>query len=971
LKRLSLLALGGATALAAAMLGGPPAAATPDPSVTATPAAAPASAPGRAAGPGSGRRPFPVHSAVLSARRAPAPAVGAQAQSRELRVPGLNRQLWSAAGVPGASISDGRTALEADGRIVVTLTGTGAAAAVSRVHGSVLAAAGGQVTATVDPIDLRTLAAQPDVSDVAPPARAFAESVTDEGVAAAQADTWQATAGSWQHKGGGTKVAVVDAGFGGTLPAGLAVLPTNNHCGSSVSGSSHGSAVAEIIRQMAPDATIVLYCVLDRVGLAQAENQLQTAGAQVVSCSLAFAPDARGDGTGVSNSAGTSTALTVKKARRAGILWVNSAGNEADSHWSGKLVDANHDSYADLLDSTHDADGVAVDAGTQTSFFLSWDQWPASTLGVNLRLDVWDVDSSPQKLLYTVYGLRQGGLANTPTRAYSVTAPASTNVQVVVSVVDPPHTPALRYDLTYWNPSSSSYFSSLSPATAARAAAGSLAEPASSPYVLTAGAANVASSALEDFSSRGPTVDGRVKPDILGWDGVSSTVYGSPPVGGFYGTSAAAPHVAGAAALVLAANPGLDAAQVEALLESRASGSGNVSPPSNALGHGLLKLGNPALAGIVAPAGDLYTPLGTPVRVVDTRIGSGAPARPLGPDGVISVSPAAAGVPAGASSVVINLAGISATTSTYLATFPGRNPGTSNLVLTPLDPSAAVAAVVPLDAHGNFKVFNKLGKTHVLVDVLGYFSAAGTDGYRGLASPQRIFDSRTTLGGHHSPLRSGEQVKITVLPPTDPDANGSVLINLTVVNQNHPGYLAAYPSTFAHTSTLNYGAYPRANLTVVKLSAGSFELLNSGSRANAVVDVVGYLAPTGTGRFVALPNAVRIGDTRTGVGVQGSGAVSSAPPGVVQNFAVADLNGVPYGAVGAWVGVTAAAVSPSFVVAYPSGTTVPGTSTVNLTPGRTVPNAAVVGLPIESRGQVAIRPQVSSMIVLDLFGYFR
>jgi subtilisin family serine protease len=59
---------------------------------------------------------------------------------------------------------------------------------------------------------------------------------------------------------------------------------------------------------------------------------------------------------------------------------------------------------------------------------------------------------------------------------------------------------------------------------------------------------------IQFFSSRGPTLDGRMKPDVSAIDGVSITGagrFGTP----FFGTSAAAPHVAGIAALVLHAAP--------------------------------------------------------------------------------------------------------------------------------------------------------------------------------------------------------------------------------------------------------------------------------------------------------------------------------------------------------------------------------------------------------------------------------
>jgi hypothetical protein len=58
----------------------------------------------------------------------------------------------------------------------------------------------------------------------------------------------------------------------------------------------------------------------------------------------------------------------------------------------------------------------------------------------------------------------------------------------------------------------------------------------------------------EFFSSRGPTLDGRLKPDLAAIDGVSISGAGSFPAP-FFGTSAAAPHVGGIAALVLQSAP--------------------------------------------------------------------------------------------------------------------------------------------------------------------------------------------------------------------------------------------------------------------------------------------------------------------------------------------------------------------------------------------------------------------------------
>jgi hypothetical protein len=99
--------------------------------------------------------------------------------------------------------------------------------------------------------------------------------------------------------------------------------------------------------------------------------------------------------------------------------------------------------------------------------------------------------------------------------------------------------------------------------------------------------------ALEAFSSYGPTLDGRVKPEILGPDRVQNSVTDPDP---FLGTSAACPHVAGAIALLLGAGPrgGLfdarpDPGQMTALLR-REAGFLDSPAPAGAAGWGCVRL---------------------------------------------------------------------------------------------------------------------------------------------------------------------------------------------------------------------------------------------------------------------------------------------------------------------------------------------------------------------------------------------
>jgi hypothetical protein len=96
--------------------------------------------------------------------------------------------------------------------------------------------------------------------------------------------------------------------------------------------------------------------------------------------------------------------------------------------------------------------------------------------------------------------------------------------------------------------------------------------------VISVGAANQwTSETIELYSSNGPTNDGRLKPDVTGIDGVAITGagnFGNSPPGTFpqtfYGTSAAAPHGAGVAALLLQAAPCLRAGATGALPEVNA-----------------------------------------------------------------------------------------------------------------------------------------------------------------------------------------------------------------------------------------------------------------------------------------------------------------------------------------------------------------------------------------------------------------
>jgi len=109
--------------------------------------------------------------------------------------------------------------------------------------------------------------------------------------------------------------------------------------------------------------------------------------------------------------------------------------------------------------------------------------------------------------------------------------------------------------------------------------------PADGDSVIAVGAVN-ANGVRTSFSSVGPTVDGRIKPDVMA---MGSNVYFAGSYGNSYeygdGTSFSCPLVAGVCALLLEAKPTLQPMEVLQILKSNASQSND---PNNLYGWGIV-----------------------------------------------------------------------------------------------------------------------------------------------------------------------------------------------------------------------------------------------------------------------------------------------------------------------------------------------------------------------------------------------
>ncbi|MEU6715816.1 LamG-like jellyroll fold domain-containing protein [Nonomuraea sp. NPDC046802] len=786
---------------------------------------------------------------------------------------------------------------DAQGRSIVYAQGDSRAALAKAV-----AAAGGVVTdgtadlvrASVPPGRLLTLAQQAGVKEVRRPDTAVPMALTSEGAIAAGAPAWHEDG----KQGAGVKVGILDVGFGrldaaqanGELPAG-GVTTYDGACGPD-HASSHGTTMAEIVHDMAPKAELYLACVKDTLDFDDAARWLKEQGVRVVNMSLAFPGIARGDG--VVPAGDWSPAGVVRWLRASNVLVVAAAGNEADKHWGGTFTDADQNGWIDIS-GTAEALSFTVHGGSEVTLELKWDAWPTTTTDVDLYVmptaikpegpnDPRIVAKSVRPQAGTPAGLSP---VETVKLAASGEEAATYFAYVQVKAVQMPN--SARYGLTaYGNASGFSYTSST----------GTIAEPATSPAALTVGAMRPEGTSLERYSGRGPTIDGRRKPDLASYTGVS-TFTGGTGTRKLTGTSSAAAHVSGAAALLFGANPDLDASQAQAELTSR------TNPPDldNDWGHGLMELGP-----VRTPSpqkGSAYTPL--PLRrVLNTFGAEGGHPGPFAAGEEFSLR--IDGLPADVTAVALQLTGfeddLAGAKTTRLEVYPykGRPTGVAAMEVTAgrVGETMVIATVDPADKH--VRIRNAKGSVQLVADLIGYFSpTSSASTYFGLEQPARIQDTRT-YGTQNAKYGADEtrrlQIRGVAGVPADATA---VQLNLTAYEAGDATHLQVFTSESWGAWTLSpYPGDELSHTVIVPIAEdGSVRIYNETGTVHLSVDLIGWFGRGDGARYVPLQHPTRVLDTETGL---------AAPPvrldgGRKATVAVGGLGTVPSTATGAVVSV--------------------------------------------------------------------
>lgn len=490
----------------------------------------------------------------------------------------LSREAAGRSAVEGAREVKSRVQLEPDGRVVVEMAATSSPAlsrAIADAGGAVLYVSEERdsVRASVPAVALANLAARPDVKRIAIGGNRISHVVINQSDAAHKADKARI---QYAVNGKGVRVGVIsdsakysqDSIDSGELPASFTVLP-----GRFGNGSGEGTAMSEIIHDMAPGAEIYFAeAGPGRSGFADSINLLRNAGCKIIVDDISYSNEWQFQDDVVGRA--------VNNVVAKGAVYLSAAGNEGSlkqrnsTTWEGNFVSGGASGSLFPTGRIHSFGAANYNYLTNSSSdaVLQWsDEYHTS----GNDYDLYILNSTGTKIVDSSTDYQTGN--DVPMEYVGYVA---RNERIVIWKDGAAAPRYLRLSCT----SSPLKFATQGQVTG-HAATGNCIGVAASDASLVAPGPFTTSSFLEDFSSDGPhkmfyRPDGSAftpgnflasggltirTPSVTAGDGGRTSVPGFKP---FYGTSAAAPAAAAIAALVWSKNPSLTNVQVRKILES-------------------------------------------------------------------------------------------------------------------------------------------------------------------------------------------------------------------------------------------------------------------------------------------------------------------------------------------------------------------------------------------------------------------
>lgn len=406
---------------------------------------------------------------------------------------------------------------------------------------------GKHVQLTVNVNDLPKLSSIEGVDKIRPPFSAvqFYEELS-EGVYFINADLAQFAG----ITGEGIKAAVLDLAFTDnekisdnivqvkSFRQGIGYMPIQGTNGE----ASHGTAVAEIITDVAPDVELYLYSMETDIEFITAVDEAISQQVDIIAMSAGW-PNFPTDGT-------SHITQKIEEAVENGIVFVVPSGNFAEKHWEGSYVDSNFNNWQEYNDSDEGL-SIAVTKERITEekpivSYLMWDVGMADVADFEMVL----VDPLGQIVDYSAN--EQKTKSDTPFEYIHHIPDTEGTYSIGVLYAGDMSEISKR-------PKASLEIFSVYDELEHAVSQSSVSVPADAEGAIVVGAVNHLDGTLEPFSSQGPTNNGKLAPHVVGPDGVTTLALGKDP---FYGTSATTPYIAGLAALILQSNPDMSPQQV-------------------------------------------------------------------------------------------------------------------------------------------------------------------------------------------------------------------------------------------------------------------------------------------------------------------------------------------------------------------------------------------------------------------------
>lgn len=376
---------------------------------------------------------------------------------------------------------------------------------------------------------------------------------------------WQAAG----FTGRGVRIGIIDRGFAGINQLAADVTFPDSADPETIYNAytTHGTLVYRVLHEIAPDADYFLFQLSPNgKNISEAVDWLLAQGVNVVNYSVTVLE--------IPFNGDNHQSREMARLADNDVVVVVAAGNYGLSFVTDTYQDADGDGWHEF---EWGYESMWAAPLSTTPFGEAHLRWQDVYTSASIDLDLYVIGSDGQTVLEASTQVQKGGAADWPYEDsfYPTTSgiPIYVAVKAKIPGTIPDGTPFYLYveETTVGDPSLT----------------GSIVAPGDSPRVLTVGAIE-ANETLWQRSSRGPTWDGRIKPDLV----APTRLQLSAEEEVMMGTSLSTPIAAGAAALVRQAHPDWTEAQVRDFLTQNALDLGD-SGPDNLFGHGRLYLPPP------------------------------------------------------------------------------------------------------------------------------------------------------------------------------------------------------------------------------------------------------------------------------------------------------------------------------------------------------------------------------------------